>query len=125
MFPRSARCALIAGEIKITYGADNRPQWPSAGSCTYFSGCTCEWTRRARWTQREAEPDQCLSWEFFTSLSFDWDFISGKKKFRWPLVSAISVGDVFPLAEPAIDLLFRWAILPSVRADRHVSCPGP
>jgi len=25
-------------------------------------------------------------WEFFTSLPFDWDFISGKKKFRWPLI---------------------------------------
>lgn len=25
-------------------------------------------------------------WEFFTSLPFDWAFISGKKKFRWPLI---------------------------------------
>ncbi|KAL4246698.1 hypothetical protein ABKN59_009038 [Abortiporus biennis] len=25
-------------------------------------------------------------WEFMTSLDFDWDFISGKKKFRWPMV---------------------------------------
>ncbi|PCH35322.1 hypothetical protein WOLCODRAFT_139857 [Wolfiporia cocos MD-104 SS10] len=25
-------------------------------------------------------------WEWFTSLPFDWDFISGKRKFRWPMV---------------------------------------
>lgn len=25
-------------------------------------------------------------WEFATSLNFDWDFISGKKKFRWPMI---------------------------------------
>lgn len=26
-------------------------------------------------------------YEWFISLEFDWDFVSGKKKFRWPLVS--------------------------------------
>ncbi|KAJ7449142.1 hypothetical protein B0H11DRAFT_337760 [Mycena galericulata] len=25
-------------------------------------------------------------WEWFTSLSFDWDYISGKRKFRWPMI---------------------------------------
>ncbi|EPS95623.1 hypothetical protein FOMPIDRAFT_1025684 [Fomitopsis schrenkii] len=25
-------------------------------------------------------------WEFFTSLPFDWEYISGKRKFRWPMV---------------------------------------
>ncbi|KAJ6605524.1 hypothetical protein DFH09DRAFT_1121516 [Mycena vulgaris] len=25
-------------------------------------------------------------WEWFISLGFDWDFISGKRKFRWPMV---------------------------------------
>ncbi|KAH8103103.1 hypothetical protein BXZ70DRAFT_905744 [Cristinia sonorae] len=25
-------------------------------------------------------------WEFVTSLDFDWDYITGKKKFKWPLV---------------------------------------
>ncbi|KAJ7185814.1 hypothetical protein C8R46DRAFT_1158425 [Mycena filopes] len=25
-------------------------------------------------------------WEWFTSLPFDWDFISGKRKFRWPMI---------------------------------------
>ncbi|KAJ6614605.1 hypothetical protein B0H10DRAFT_141852 [Mycena sp. CBHHK59/15] len=24
-------------------------------------------------------------WEWFTSLPFDWDYISGKRKFRWPM----------------------------------------
>ena len=27
------------------------------------------------------------SWEFFISLGFEWDFITGRKRFRWPLVS--------------------------------------
>ncbi len=25
-------------------------------------------------------------WEWFTSLPFDWQYLSGKKPFRWPLV---------------------------------------
>ncbi|KAJ7100004.1 hypothetical protein B0H15DRAFT_771066 [Mycena belliarum] len=25
-------------------------------------------------------------WEWFTSLRFDWDYISGKRKFRWPMI---------------------------------------
>ncbi|KAH9914945.1 uncharacterized protein B0H18DRAFT_886481 [Fomitopsis serialis] len=25
-------------------------------------------------------------WEFFSSLLFDWDYISGKRKFRWPMI---------------------------------------
>ncbi|KAJ7081429.1 hypothetical protein C8R44DRAFT_823590 [Mycena epipterygia] len=25
-------------------------------------------------------------WEWFTSLSFDWDYISGKRAFRWPMI---------------------------------------
>jgi hypothetical protein len=31
--------------------------------------------------------NECPSWEFVTSLDFDWQFISGAKTFRWPLVS--------------------------------------
>ena len=27
-----------------------------------------------------------IRWEFVTSLDFDWQFISGVKTFRWPLV---------------------------------------
>ena len=27
-----------------------------------------------------------LRYEFFLTLDFDWDFLSGKKRFRWPLV---------------------------------------
>ncbi|KAJ3746704.1 hypothetical protein DFH05DRAFT_1486321 [Lentinula detonsa] len=26
------------------------------------------------------------SWEWFTSLDFDWDYIRGKRQFRWPLI---------------------------------------
>ncbi|KAJ7660370.1 hypothetical protein DFH06DRAFT_394432 [Mycena polygramma] len=25
-------------------------------------------------------------WEWFTSLGFDWDYVSGKRKFRWPMI---------------------------------------
>jgi hypothetical protein len=25
-------------------------------------------------------------WEFVTSLDFDWQFITGKRKFKWPMV---------------------------------------
>ncbi|KAJ7676287.1 hypothetical protein B0H17DRAFT_1080414 [Mycena rosella] len=25
-------------------------------------------------------------WEWFTSLSFDWDYVSGKRQFRWPMI---------------------------------------
>lgn len=28
----------------------------------------------------------CNSWEFAASLDFDWLFISGKKRFQWPMV---------------------------------------
>lgn len=31
-------------------------------------------------------PQFLYSWEWVTSLSFDWQFLSGKKKFRWPMV---------------------------------------
>jgi hypothetical protein len=27
------------------------------------------------------------AWEYITSLGFEWDLLTGKKKFRWPLVS--------------------------------------
>ena len=34
----------------------------------------------------EIAADAPLSWEFVTSLDFDWDFVVGRKKFRWPMV---------------------------------------
>lgn len=27
-----------------------------------------------------------LRWEFITSMDFDWAVLTGKKRFRWPLV---------------------------------------
>ncbi|KAF9535169.1 hypothetical protein CPB83DRAFT_924845 [Crepidotus variabilis] len=32
-------------------------------------------------------------WEFLTSMDFEWDFITGKKKFKWPFAAAISMPD--------------------------------
>jgi hypothetical protein len=30
------------------------------------------------------------AWEFLTSLDFEWDLLTGRKRFRWPLVSSIN-----------------------------------
>lgn len=30
-------------------------------------------------------------WEFVSSLDFDWQFISGKRRFRWPLVRSHNI----------------------------------
>lgn len=37
------------------------------------------------------------SWEFVLSTDFDWQFILGKKKFRWPLVRFLEPGADHPL----------------------------
>ncbi len=29
-----------------------------------------------------------VRWEWFTSLKFDWEHFSGRRPFRWPLVSS-------------------------------------
>lgn len=62
------------------------------------------------------------SWEFVTSLDFEWDFISGKKKFRWPAVSydqVSSVDTVYSLRS-IIDILLCGTILFAGRLDRNV-----
>lgn len=28
-------------------------------------------------------------WEWFCSIEFDWDFVTGKKRFRWPMVCCV------------------------------------
>lgn len=28
----------------------------------------------------------CARWEWATTLGFEWQYLSGKKRFRWPLV---------------------------------------
>jgi hypothetical protein len=32
------------------------------------------------------------AWEFLTSLDFEWELLTGKKRFRWPLVSFTIAG---------------------------------
>lgn len=56
----------------------------SPSSCTSSTGSTCK--RPSDGSQ--SYPNLCpfCSWEFALSADFDWQFISGKKKFRWPLV---------------------------------------
>ncbi|KAG6856947.1 hypothetical protein H0H87_011933 [Tephrocybe sp. NHM501043] len=36
-----------------------------------------------------ANTDWRGSYEWFISLDFDWQFVSGKKRFRWPLVGLL------------------------------------
>ena len=40
-------------------------------------------------SQRRPDLFSFCSWEFVVSIDFDWQFISGKKKFRWPLVRLV------------------------------------
>ncbi|OBZ67498.1 hypothetical protein A0H81_12727 [Grifola frondosa] len=46
-------------------------------------------------------------WEFVTSLDFDWQFISGKRKFKWPLVSPLY--DFERQADSAAHQIFYFA----------------
>jgi hypothetical protein len=54
----------------------------SQSLCTFSLACTCRSTHssQARYSR------SYLRWEWFTSLQFDWQYISGKKAFRWPLI---------------------------------------
>jgi hypothetical protein len=36
-------------------------------------------------------PDKISRWDFIISLDFDWVVLTGKKKFRWPMVSELFV----------------------------------
>jgi hypothetical protein len=60
------------------------------------------------------------SWEWFTSLGFDWDFISGKKKFRWPMVGFRSPLCVVRALILSAGVLFLKSILPVIRVDWNV-----
>ena len=59
------------------------------------------------------------SWEFATSLDFDYQFLTGKKSFRWPLVSELLLLIHFTYSWP--DFLFRRSICPAFYANRNVS----
>ena len=55
-------------------------------------------------------PDfQPVRWEFATSLNFDWDFITGKKKFRWPMVSKAALKETRRPIHPLIIQIFYFA----------------
>src|ERR1700676_2178034 len=62
-------------------------------------------------------------WGFMTSLDFDWQFLSGKKTFRWPLVSltlsAFSYNEDAHLISS--DFLFCRSLFSALRVDRNVS----
>ena len=64
-----------------------------------------------------------ISWEFVMSLDFDWEFITRKKKFRWPMVRL----PLSPLHSSRLayltmsDLLFCKSLLFAICSDRNVS----
>lgn len=67
-------------------------QMHSQSSCMRLPVYTCAFTVTAivkyviyMLTWRVGE--RC-SWEFVTSLDFDWSFMTGKRKFAWPMVGS-------------------------------------
>ena len=65
-----------------------------------------------------------LSWEWFTSLDFDWQFLSGKRKFRWPMVT-ISRMLPSPSGNTHLGFLLCKPLLPAVCLDRNVCLSLP
>ena len=60
-------------------------------------------------------------WEFLTSFSFDWQYMSGKRKFKWPLVRSCRVALALIRTNAHFaDLLLLGSILPSARSHRNV-----
>ena len=64
------------------------------------------------------------SWEFSVSLDFDWMYLTGKKKFHWPIVSID--WDRFDdmqsnILVTRVDVLFLESILPVLCPDWNVS----
>jgi hypothetical protein len=56
--------------------------------------------------------DALDSWEFFISLPFEWDFITGRKRFRWPLVSPLE-----PFSRVVLMGILRCSISPGGTAS--------
>ena len=55
-------------------------------------------------------------WEWFISLSFDWEFVSGKRNFKWPMVCN-TVARKKRFLSLAAGILFRKPLFPT-------SCPS-
>ena len=63
-----------------------------------------------------------VRYEWFLSLDFDWDFLTGAKRFRWPMVSGFNPR--YPICSQHLhytDLLLRQPISLILRNDRNVS----
>ena len=63
-----------------------------------------------------------VRYEWFLSLDFDWDFLTGAKRFRWPMVSGFNPW--YPICSQHLhytDLLLRQPISPVLCNDRNVS----
>lgn len=85
--------------------------------CMRYWGCICT---RFRFPFPWCADSQRTSWEFVTSLDFDWQFISGVKKFRWPLVCLLSLFSKKEAHFSLPDFLLCWSIFSTLRIDWNV-----
>ena len=131
--PRAMRLTCLVSPLP--------PQLPLTGSCIPSSGSMCMSSpdparvpvpvldlvcpgRTSPLTKRCSRICLCR-WEFVTSLPFDWQYISGKKKFKWPLVRTPRSTNYHECADPHIidfllDFLLWRPLLPSLCFDWHV-----
>ena len=65
-------------ELQVEGGIFARFMHALLGLYAYVVLITCSWFRVSITANHR--------YEFFLTLDFDWEFISGKKRFRWPLV---------------------------------------
>jgi len=78
------RCWCVTLKISRYTISTSLLQKHSLSLCTLCWGYTCS-LRRYEVTRREIWRIW-YSWEWFTSLEFDWQYLSGKRAFRWPMV---------------------------------------
>jgi hypothetical protein len=57
-----------------------------------------------------------LSWEFITTLDYEWSVIQGRRPYRWTIwVSIVNLGLMQPTAEPQTDVIPATGSLPDAR----------
>ena len=82
-------------------------QWCLSNSFMLWEECTCE-PRFQLYHYFRFTSDTLCRWEFFTSLWFEWQIITGKRGYRWS-IWASSTKSIHSLA--ANILLFSLAVI--------------
>ena len=82
-------------------------QSASIGSFTVFLACICVYSLS---TVNMGICWGFQSWEWVMSLDFEWRFISGKKKFRWPMVCFVFT---YP-SKPIVNFVTRRSFISSI-----------